>query len=637
MQKETLSIKFKLTFVASLYIFISTLTVAVSAFKSELNVLESDLTKQITNSVSLSSSDIENWLTMKESALRALPSNMDGSDSIVRHLKQIRDSADFNSVFLVYPDGTQQNSNDIVLNIDPNDPLSSDPRLWPWYVNAISQPEKIYVSNPTPSATGATVVSLGLTTTLDSQQLVLGADIKLQDALDRISQIHLPGENQLFIIDKTGNIFAHPKESLINKNVSVIGLKLSDISKSSKLEQQGAVVELENGEYLLFSQRVPNSDLTAVTVVDWSSLVAPVYKTLFWKLVTIIAFVLICILTFYYISSRLVSPLSAVADALNKIADGNGDLTKRLSVKNRDEVGLLSMSFNKFVDQQGVLIKEIRNQSLSLAEKSKKSYSDATLAHQELERQTSEVNGVVSAVSELANVAHTISDNSAQAATSASTSLKECSTSIQLVDESKESISRLASKLDDVSKTTQELRSYTANITSVLDTIRAISEQTNLLALNAAIEAARAGDQGRGFSVVADEVRVLSQRTELSTEEIKGIIDQLQKIVEATVVSIQESLALVDDSVGSVGKVNESLNSISQSAMQIDDMTNQIAEASQKQTRLSEEATDNITNIKDRTNLLVKGARGSLRGAEDLKQVAELLQSKVLLFKLEDS
>ncbi|PWI33432.1 chemotaxis protein [Vibrio albus] len=628
------SLKFKLTFVASLFILAGSLTVAIMAFRSELTILKENLTSRVVSSVDLYNADVANWFSYKRQSLRALPAQAK-PDSLIAHLQQIRDSAGYNVVFLAYPDGSQLNSNNIVLKKDPNNPLSSDPRAWPWYVNAKASPGDVYVSTPNPSAMGNTVISLGVEVQLNGESRVLGADIGLDTILASMEKIALPGESEVMIVDSQGIIFSHLSADLLNQDVSVVGVIQNDIQQAMNAGQKGAMIMRQGEEFLLFAQPISGTELMTVTLINWGSLITPIYHTLIWKLTYILLFLFVCIAIFYLISIRLVAPLTTVALALDKIATGNGDLTQKLPVKSADEVGRLSASFNAFVNQQCNLIKNIRHEALALSDKSGIILTVAQRKSSELDRQSAEITQVATAVTQMAAAAQQIAQGAEQTAQAAVDSAQESAQSVQLVECSKASISALAAELQEAGGTTQELNTYAGAITQVLESIQDVAEQTNLLALNAAIEAARAGEHGRGFAVVADEVRLLSLRTQSSTEEIKVTIDKLQGMVQRMVSVMQHSLSLVDQSVESVELVNTSLENISHSTALINDMTNQIATAAQEQTSVTEEISRNMTSISDVTHEMVRGAREQAKGAQEQKQVAERLQGEVLLFKLD--
>ena len=256
------------------------------------------------------------------------------------------------------------------------------------------------------------------------------------------------------------------------------------------------------------------------------------------------------------------------------------------------------------------------------------------IATQKLAQQQQEITMVATAVTEMASATQEIASHAEQTAAAAQNSTHSTQNGHDLVINTKASINDLAKELTEASTVIEALNEHASNISSVLATIQGIAEQTNLLALNAAIEAARAGEQGRGFAVVADEVRVLSQRTHSSTEEIKLTIDTLQKTTQHAVALMKSSYALANNSVEDANKASAALEEISSSVSVISDMATQIATAAEEQSHVTNDISQNVTVIKDGTDQLAEGSEEDLLGSNELKQHAEELSKKVAMFKL---
>ena len=241
---------------------------------------------------------------------------------------------------------------------------------------------------------------------------------------------------------------------------------------------------------------------------------------------------------------------------------------------------------------------------------------------------------VATAVTQMASATAEIASHAEQTAQSAQDSAKNTENGRTVVLENKNSIHRLAEELDEASNVVGELNRHSQEISTVLATIQGIAEQTNLLALNAAIEAARAGEQGRGFAVVADEVRVLSQRTHDSTEEIKATIDTLQATTSNAVKLMENSSKLATHSVEDADKASVALEEINNSVKNISDMATQIATAAEQQTHVTNEITQNVTLIKEVSDQLVNSAQESSQEAGSVKELSGELMTKVSTFKL---
>ncbi|UPQ88915.1 methyl-accepting chemotaxis protein [Vibrio sinaloensis] len=625
---KNLSLKNKLAISASLAIVIGGLLVEGLSFRAALERLDVEVEQRLQSTTSSYNQYVSDWILSKERALTSL-SQESQRESIVTHLQQVKNSAGFDNVFLAYPDGTQDNANGVVLP-----PGNDDPRKWGWYTNAVKQPSKVFMDNPTvAAATGANVVSLGKALNLHGQQVVLGADVEITDIVGGIEKVILPGEGYMFIANKQGNVFVHQNTKLLNQPVTELGLSSAMIQQASN-SGQDIYVDIKGRESVVYAQKIENTDLTTVVVVDRQSLVSPLFSAVWGQLLVTGIVVVVCIVLFNILCNILFRPLNNVSSALEQIANGSGDLTQRIDVESNDEVGKLAHNFNTFVGSLQQLIGHIREQSHQLNQQSDLSTSRAQSAVDEINHQQQEITMVATAVTELASATQEIASHAERTAQAAQDSTSSTDNGHQLVEQTKGSINKLASELQSASDVVGELERHGQEISTVLSTIQDIAEQTNLLALNAAIEAARAGEQGRGFAVVADEVRVLSQRTHSSTEEINKTITVLQETTARAVSIMSSSADLAGHSVSDADRAANALAEINTAVTLISDMATQIATAAEEQTHVTSEITQNITSIKDVADQLVHGANDSSQGAYEVKSQAEALSAKVATFKL---
>ncbi len=625
---KNLSLKNKLAISASVAIIIGCILVEIISFRASINRMESDVNQRLRSATASYNQYVTDWLTSKENALTALSSDIK-KDAIITHLKQVKNSAAFDNVFLAYPDGSQQNANGVVLPDNNN-----DPRKWGWYINASATPGKVYMDNPSvAAATGANVVSLGRTVELFGQTLVLGADVEITDIINNLNKVILPGDGDIFIVNDKGNIFTHKNTKLLNESVSKLGLNDADIRMAMRSDHK-INITVKGEDYELYAQPIEKTRLTTVIMLSHDSLTGPLYSTLYKQLILTVVLVIICIALFTLLCNRLFAPLRNVGNALQQIASGSGDLTQRIELDSNDEVGRLAKGFNTFVASQHQLIAHIRTQAEQLTEQSNLSAQRANQTAAELSKQQQEINMVATAVTEMASATQEIASHAEQTAQSSQESATNTHNGYELVTETKSSIEDLNNELTEASQVISELAQHADNISTVLATIQGIAEQTNLLALNAAIEAARAGEQGRGFAVVADEVRVLSQRTHASTEEIKSTIDTLQDTTKRAVTLMENSAHLAVRSVEDADKASESLKEINDAVTLISDMATQIATAAEEQTHVTSEITQNVTAIRDVTEQLVEGSADTLNQSNNLKSQAHELSEKVATFKL---
>ena len=623
-----ISLKNKLAISASVAIVVGGLLVEAISFRSSLERLDFEVEQRLESTVSSYNQYVTDWIGSKGRALTSLSQESE-KGAIVTHLKQLRDSAAFDNVFLAYADGSQDNANGVVLP-----PGNNDPRKWGWYQNAVKQPSKVFMDNPTvAAATGANVVSLGKALTLHGEQVVLGADVEITDILTSMEHVILPGEGYMFIANAQGNVFVHADTKLLNKPISQLGLNIDAVKQAAQRSQVSMQV-INGQESVLFARNIQGTELSTVVVLNYDSLVAPLTSAVWGQLLVTLVVVIVCIALFNWLCNILFRPLNNVSNALEQIANGSGDLTQRIKVESQDEVGRLAHNFNTFVGSLQSLIGHIREQSHQLKDQSEQSALRGQDAVKDIHLQQQEITMVATAVTQLASATHEIASHAEQTAQAAHESTQSTDNGYALVADTKGSINKLAAELDSAGLVVSELDRHAQEISTVLQTIQGIAEQTNLLALNAAIEAARAGEQGRGFAVVADEVRVLSQRTHSSTEEIKHTIDVLQGTTNKAVSIMKSSAALAAHSVQDADRAASALEEIKTAGALISDMATQIATAAEEQTHVTSEITQNITSIKNVADQLVAGADTSSKEAYQVKANAEALTSKVAMFKL---
>lgn len=625
---KKLSLKNKLAISASMAIILGGILVEALSFRASLQRLDIEVEQRLESTSASYNQYVSDWILSKERALKSL-STESKKEGLVTHLKQVRDSAAFDNVFLAFPDGSQKNANGVVLPAG-----NDDPRQWGWYTNAVANPSNVFMDNPTvAAATGANVVSLGKAMQLHGEQVVLGADVEITDILNSLEKVILPGEGYMFIATNKGTVYTHADTKLLNKNISLLGLNFSDV-QIAMASGKDMPIELNGSKYVLYARAIDGTSLITVSVVNHDSLVAPLFDAVIGQVLVTLVVVIVCTLLFNLLCNILFRPLNHVSQALAQIANGSGDLTQRIHVENQDEVGELAHNFNTFVGSLQQLIGHIRGQSEQLNSQSEQSAQRANRSVNELDHQQQEISMVATAVTEMASATQEIASHAEQTAKAAQDSATSTNNGHTLVVDTKGSINSLANEVNEAGNVISDLNKHAQEISTVLATIQGIAEQTNLLALNAAIEAARAGEQGRGFAVVADEVRVLSQRTHSSTEEIKSTIDILQRTTSQAVDLMESSAKLALHSVEDADRASDALEEINSAVALISDMATQIATAAEEQTHVTGEITQNVTSIKDVTDQLVLGSQDSLAESNELKRQAAGLSEKVATFKL---
>ena len=419
----------------------------------------------------------------------------------------------------------------------------------------------------------------------------------------------------------------------VNSNAMVADLQagLVPTVHSSELSQGALAKEFEAVRDILDSI---GEEISATS----NTLSEEVHGTSQQAITTIIIVCLISLLVAIsvsiYVPKIIVANINFLHEKLQGLISGDADLTARLPIMGSDEIGSMSLTFNRFIKSLQLLIKSIADISSNVNASTGDLKNMVQSSRATAQDQASAVDMVATAATQMATAIQEVSRNTQQVASEAKDADNNAKVSSSTFKRTIGEISDLSQSVDHSAQTIQTLENEANSIVSVLDVIKGIAEQTNLLALNAAIEAARAGEQGRGFAVVADEVRTLASRTQESTEDINKMIVSLQNGVKNAVQSMEEGKEKAAKTVESASTAQESLHGVTEYLQAISDHILQVASAVEEQTSVVEEINGNINNINDLADTAAKTATTVEESGNDLAEKSAHLYQQVSRFKV---
>ncbi len=627
-----LTLKFKVVLTMVIAIVITALTLVFVSYQSAEKESWKNIFSETENTLKARAGGISDWFYDKQQAVEGLKDELEKSQDIdiVPHLRQLMKSGGFGLSYY----GNEQGE---MFRQDPSLNMAGyDPRVRGWYKLAM-QDGHAATTDPYVSATmKVLVVTLADPVIVDGKIVgVVGSNLSLDKLTKDVLSITVPGNGHAFLLNSKGNIVAHHNKDFVLKSISEIDPTLStEELMDAAINQRPVEARIDNRDKILLADEIEHTDWMLVMVLDKSTLQAPINSMLIKQL--LLAFVVLAIMAFIgsFVVAKQLKGLTQVTAALTDIAEGDGDLTQRIPVTSQDEVGILATKFNEFVGTLHTMILNVKEITVSINRGADHAANSATERSQRVKQQQDEITMVATAVTEMASATAEIANNAENTAKSANHSVELGNQGYAQMQRSMESIHELATKLEESVSIIGDLETHTHEISTILSTIRGIAEQTNLLALNAAIEAARAGEQGRGFAVVADEVRVLSQRTHNSTEEIQSKIEGLQKVTGNAVSAMNASHSLVNSSVDDFTQTGGRLQEISDAISQISDMATQIASAAEEQSLVTADINGNTESVRELSDGQAIDAEQDVKQAHDLRELASQLERQISRFKL---
>ncbi|MHB0807477.1 methyl-accepting chemotaxis protein [Stutzerimonas nitrititolerans] len=579
----------------------------------------------------ITADNIQNWLSGRLLLIESAAQTV-GNDSDPQRVLRLFEQQSFAETFLFTYFGSAEGQY-LLRPEDETLPADYDPRTRPWYQDAVSAGGSTLTEPYADAGLGGLVMTLATPVRSHGRTLgVVGGDLALDTLIEIINALDFGGMGHAFLINAKGEVLVHPDQNMVGKSLRELYPQDTPSLDSRYSEASHA----GNARILSFSP------VTGLPSVKWHVGISldrdKAYASLTSfrtsaLIVTVVAVVFILVLLGMLIRV-LMGPLTDMGRAMANIAEGEGDLTRRLDVQSRDEFGELATSFNRFVERIHGSIREVSSATQAVHEVAQRVLNASNASMVNSDEQASRTNSVAAAINELGAAAQEIARNAADASLQASGARQDAEDGREVVQQNIAAMRELSEKIRASSAEIEALDAKTVDIGHILEVIQGISEQTNLLALNAAIEAARAGEAGRGFAVVADEVRNLAHRTQSSAQEIQQMIEELQVGAHASVENMAASQRQSEDSVTIADRAGERLGEVTQRIGEIDGMNQSVATATEEQTSVIESLNMDITEINTLNQEGVENLQSTLRACNDLEQQAERLKHLVGSFRI---
>lgn len=625
----TLKFRHKILLAASGIVVLAFALFALYNDYLQRRTIEQNIESSISQAGELTASSVQNWLAGRILVLENLAQNV-SAQGVTTDLSGLVSQSSLVSTFQFTYVGDSNGS--FTQRPDVAMPAGYDPRQRPWYTSTV-EAGKTILSAPYQASVGGLVVTVASPIKSAGRiSGVAGGDLSLDTLVKIINSVDFGGIGYAFLVSGDGQIIVSPHKDRVMKN-------LKDLypGQIQSLDRQSREVSMDGEQRILSFTPItglPSADWYIGLSIEKDKAYAPLTQFRSSAIVAMLIAVAVIALLLSVLIRALMQPLTAMGRAMQDIAQGEGDLTRRLSIQGKDEFAELGGSFNQFVERVHASIVEVSSATLQVHDLSQRVVHSSNSSMLGFDEQSARTNSVAAAINQLGAATQEIARNASDASTQASEARAQARDGQVVVEQTIQAMSALSTKISDSRTQIEQLNASTDNIGHILDVIKGISQQTNLLALNAAIEAARAGEAGRGFAVVADEVRNLAHRTQVSADEIHTMIGELQTGSQDAMLNMNQSQVSSQESVEVANQAGGRLRDVTRRISEIDGMNQSVAAATEEQTAVVETLNVDISQINTLNQQGVANLNETLKDCAALSQQAGRLKQLVASFKI---